>query len=68
MPNMKSLPQNPKALDVLPYHDMGKSKYEEMGIEYPLRDTKPLEKQDAIKAKNIILKGIEKSRKKNTES
>jgi pyruvate formate lyase activating enzyme len=37
---------------------MGKSKYENLGIEYPLGDTPPLEKEDAIKARNVIMRGI----------
>jgi pyruvate formate lyase activating enzyme len=49
---------NLKALDVLPYHDMGKVKYENLGIDYPLKDTQPLEKEEAVKAKNMIIKGI----------
>ena len=36
---------NVKALVVLPYHDMGKVKYEKLGIPYPLKDTKPLTTQ-----------------------
>ena len=50
--------KNVKALDVLPYHNMAISKYEELGIEYKLKDTKPLEKEDAIKARNKIIFGI----------
>lgn len=50
--------KNVKALDVLPYHDMGKVKYKELGIEYPLGDTKPLDKEDAVKAREIILNGM----------
>lgn len=49
---------NVKALDVLPYHDMGKIKYENLGIDYPLKDTKPLGKQEAVAARQVILKGI----------
>ncbi len=56
---------NVKALDVLPYHDMGKAKYKALGMKYPLENTPPLDKADAVKAKEIILKGIEK--KKNAE-
>lgn len=51
---------NVKALDVLPYHDLGKVKYENMKMEYPLSDTKPLDKADAIKARNIILNSMRK--------
>lgn len=46
---------NVKALDVLPYHDMAIPKYENLGIEYPLKNTKPLTKDEAIKARQIIL-------------
>lgn len=49
---------NLKALDVLPYHDMARKKYEELGIEYPLPHTPPLSKEDAIKARDIIMSGI----------
>lgn len=55
---------NVKALDVLPYHDMGKVKYDAMNIEYPLRDTKPLGKEDAVKAKKIILEGMKNTKNK----
>ena len=50
--------KNLEALDVLPYHTMGQSKYEEMGIEYPLKGLKSLEKSEAAKAKQFILSGI----------
>lgn len=49
---------NVKALDVLPYHDMGNVKYKELGIDYPLKDVSPLSNEDAIKAREIIIKGI----------
>ena len=49
---------NLKALDVLPYHDMAKSKYAELGLEYPLGDTPPLPKERAVHAREIIMKGI----------
>ena len=48
--------RNVKALDVLPYHNMAIPKYENLGIEYKLKNTPPLSKEDAIKARNIILK------------
>lgn len=48
---------NIKALDVLPYHDMGKVKYKNLGIPYPLEDTKPLTKEQALAAKQVILSG-----------
>lgn len=49
---------NMKALDVLPYHDMGKEKYRELGISYPLMEVKPLEKQEALWARNKIIEGM----------
>ncbi len=47
-----------KALDVLPYHDMGKIKYERLGINYPLKDISPLSKENAIQGRNYIIEGI----------
>ena len=47
--------KNVKALDVLPYHDMARGKYKELGIDYPLENTEPLSKEDAIKARDFIL-------------
>ena len=49
-----------KALDVLPYHDMGKSKYEALGMDYPLKDVQPLPAEDAQRARAEIMKGIKK--------
>lgn len=57
--------KNLKALDVLPYHDMANAKYENLGIEYPLGDIPPLSKEDAVKARDIIMSGI-KSGLKNS--
>ena len=54
---LSNLP-NLKALDVLPYHDMGRVKYEKLGISYPLADTKPMPKEDAVKARDIIMRGL----------
>lgn len=47
-----------RALDVLPYHTMGKAKYEQLGIDYPLGDTPPADKSVALWAKNIIMQGL----------
>lgn len=46
---------NVKALDVLPYHTMGKPKYEKLGIPYPLGDTPALGKEAAIQARETII-------------
>ncbi len=45
-----------KALDVLPYHNMAVSKYEQLGINYKLKDIPPATKEQTIKARDIILK------------
>lgn len=57
------LRSNIKALDVLPYHDMGKVKYKNLGLPYPLENTSPLSKEDASRARQLILKGMRESRK-----
>ena len=33
-------------------------KYKELGIEYKLKDTPPLTKEEAIKARNIIISAM----------
>ncbi|MDE7098291.1 MAG: pyruvate formate lyase-activating protein [Ruminococcus sp.] len=57
--------KNLKALDVLPYHDMARIKYAELGMEYPLPDTPPMSKEGAIRAKDIIMSGIKSGLKKH---
>ena len=47
-----------KAVDVLPYHDMGKVKYEALGMKYPLDGVAPLDKSVAAEAKSVILQGL----------
>lgn len=47
---------NVKALDVLPYHTMGIPKYENLGMEYPLKGVEPLSVEDGKKAREIIRK------------
>lgn len=54
--------RNVKALDVLPYHDMAIPKYENLGIEYPLKGIPPLTKEQAINARNIIIESIKRTR------
>ena len=49
---------NMKALDVLPYHTMGRAKYEKLGMVYPLGDTPALPKENAIWARERIIEGI----------
>lgn len=53
---------NVKALDVLPYHTMGVKKYDELGLEYPLKDIPPRDKELAVKARNTIINGMKQAR------
>ena len=46
---------NVKALDVLPYHILGVTKYDQLGMAYPLKDVPPATKEQAANAKKIIL-------------
>ena len=54
---------NVKALDVLPYHTMGVSKYKALGIDYPLEGVAPMSKEKAALAKKIILDSYRAARK-----
>ena len=47
-----------EALDVLPYHNMAVKKYEELGIDYPLKDILPLKNDETLSAREEILNGI----------
>ena len=51
-----------KALDVLPYHSMGKTKYEQLGIDYVLKDVPEATKEQAIEARGIIIGAMKKRR------
>lgn len=55
---------NLKALDILPYHDMGREKYRQLGINYPLEGVPPLSKDAAVKAKNIVMNSLINALKK----
>ena len=52
---------NIKALDILPYHNMAISKYENLGIDYPLKEVQPATKEQAIKARDIIISAYKRS-------
>ena len=54
---------NVKALDVLPYHIMGVTKYDQLGMAYPLKDVPPATKEQAANAKKIILTAYWKQRR-----
>ena len=55
---------NVKALDVLPYHIMGVSKYKELDIPYPLEGVEPATQKQAKDAKQIILTAYWQVRRK----
>ena len=54
--------KNIKALDVLPYHSMAVSKYEKLGLKYPLANIPDLTHEEAINARNIILLSIKQAK------
>jgi len=54
---------NVRALDVLPYHTMGVSKYEQLGIQYPLEGVPAMERDNILEKKQMILAGIKERRK-----
>ena len=54
--------KNLKAIDVLPYHTMGKKKYEELGIEYRLKDLPDMDKNKVPEVKKHIIDGIKERR------
>ena len=58
---------NVKALDVLPYHVMGVSKYKELGIPYPLDGVEAATRDQAKEAKRIILTAIQTVRQQKTK-
>lgn len=53
---------NLKALDVLPYHTMGEKKYENLGIEYPLKGVPAMSKEVVVEKKKVIIDGLRKRR------
>lgn len=53
---------NLKALDVLPYHTMGETKYKKLGIPYKLAGVPAMDKSRVIEKKQVILNGIRKRR------
>lgn len=54
---LKEFISNLKTVDkveVLPYHDMGKFKWKELGVEYPLEGLRTATNEDVERAKNIL--------------
>lgn len=56
--------RNLKGLEVLPYHTMGKVKYEKLGIPYPLDGVENMDPAKAKEARSILLKAIQEERKR----
>ncbi|RDU24774.1 pyruvate formate-lyase-activating protein [Anaerosacchariphilus polymeriproducens] len=46
---------NVEKIELLPYHTLGAKKYEKMGIDYPLKDIEPMDKEETKKLQNMIL-------------
>lgn len=53
---------NIEKIEILPYHAMGKVKYENLGMDYVLKDTPQLRKEDAKIAEEYINQGMKGSR------
>lgn len=53
---------NLQAVEVLPYHTMGVSKYKELGIAYRLEGVPEADKDLAKRKRQVILQGIRKTR------
>ncbi len=52
-----------KAFDALPYHNLGEVKYQNLGMEYPLKGVEPLPKEAAAAARDVVLQGIRDERR-----
>lgn len=53
---------NIERIEFLPYHTLGKEKYEKMGLDYPLKD---LEEMDKVKCEELYNKFMDLYNKKN---
>ncbi|MBQ9118428.1 MAG: pyruvate formate lyase-activating protein [Lachnospiraceae bacterium] len=53
---------NLKALDALPYHVMGKAKYEKLGMKYRLEGVPAMDKSKLVEKKKAILDGVKRRR------
>ncbi len=56
-----------KSLDVLPYHTLGVSKYEELGMDYKLKNTPELPKEYVKYARDFILYGLKANIQQKSE-
>lgn len=55
--------KNIRGLEILPYHTMGKVKYEKLGLSYPLEHIENMDAEKAREARNIILRAFQEQRK-----
>lgn len=55
--------RNLKGLEVLPYHTMGKVKYEKLGMTYPLENVDNMDAAKAKEARAVVLNAIREVRK-----
>lgn len=58
---------NVEKLEVLPYHTLGENKYDNLGIEYPLKGVPQLSKEEAKEAETIIRKSWGKELKETKD-
>lgn len=49
---------NIEKIELLPYHAMGKVKYEQLGIPYPLEETRQLQKEEIAIARKYLEEGM----------
>ncbi len=54
--------KNLKAIDLLPYHKMGKIKYDKLNMTYPLSGVPECQPEEIKRARNIILEAVRKAR------
>lgn len=52
--NFASKLKNIEKIELLPYHDMAKSKYEKLGMKYRLQDTPPMDKQRCRELEKLL--------------
>ncbi len=54
---IKEIP-NVEKVELLPYHALGVEKYKEMGMDYPLKDVMPMDKEKTKQLQNMVLDTI----------